>query len=86
MYTYIVITYTVPNDHALVKCKIVPGKSSVEQVETNCQNLKYFPLDEKDRWKVDLIKEVIDAKNDDLEVPGFEIDELETILHHLCTE
>ena len=79
MYTYIVITYTVPNDHALVKCKIVPGKSSVEQVETNCQNLKYFLLDEKDRWKVDLIKEVIDAKNDDLEVPGFEIDEL-------CTE
>ena len=49
-------------------------------------NLSYFPLDMEDSWKVGVIKEIIDAKSDVLEVPGFDDDELETILLHLCTE
>jgi hypothetical protein len=57
----------------------------VEHVRKDNLNLKYFPLDEKDGWKVACIKEIIDVKNDELEVHGFENDELETILLHLCT-
>ena len=65
---------------------LLAGKSCVEHVRKDNLNLKYFPLDEKDGWKVAFIKEIIDVKNDELEVPGFENDELETILLHLCTD
>ena len=51
-----------------------------------CEDCSYFPLDGDDKWKVGMIKDIIDAKNDVLEVPGFEQDELETLLPHVCRD
>ena len=65
---------------------LLAGKASVDHVRKDSLNLSYFPLDVEDSWKVGVIKEIIDAKSDVLEVPGFDDDELETILLHLCTE
>ena len=53
---------------------------------TDIMNLSYFPLDVEESWKVGVIKEIVDAKSDVLEVSGFDNDELEAILLHLCTE
>ena len=49
-------------------------------------NWSNFPLDGDDTWKVGMVKVIMDTKNEVLEVPGFEKDELETILLHLCTD
>ena len=65
---------------------LLAGKSSVDHVRKGSLDLSYFPLDVEDSWKVGVIKEIIDAKSDVLEVPGFDNNELEAILHHLCTE
>ena len=65
---------------------LLAGKSCIDHVRKGSFNWSYFPLDEDDKWKVGMIKEIIDAKNDVMEVPGFEQDELETILLHLCTD
>ena len=66
---------------------ILVGKTSVDDV--NLEDLKAlssFKLEEKDAWKVPMVKEIIDIKADQLEVPGFELKEIEALLHHLCTE
>ena len=62
------------------------GKSRVEDVKLeDSSSLTYHTLDPSEAWKVSSIKEIINTKAGMLEVPGFQIDELEEILHHLCT-
>ena len=62
------------------------GQTSVEDIKIeDIKNLTYNELDKDDVWKVAAIKEVVNAKFGVLEVPGFELDELEEILDHLCT-
>ena len=65
---------------------LLAGKSCVEQVNrATTDNITYFKLDEVDRWKVGFIREIIDFKNDMVDVPGFSLGEMETILKHICT-
>ena len=65
---------------------LLAGKSCVEQVNrATTDSITYFELDEVDRWKVGFIREVIDFKNDMVDVPGFSLEEMETILKHICT-
>ena len=47
--------------------------------------IEYFPMDRVDSWKVDVIREIIDVKNQTAKIENFEIEELETILNYLCT-
>ena len=63
------------------------GKSSVHDVKmVDAEKLSYMVMDEKDMWKVHCIKEIIEIKEGLMEVPGFNIEELDTILCHLCTD
>jgi hypothetical protein len=55
---------------------LLAGRSSVDHVRKGSLDLSYFPLDVEDSWKVGVIKEIIDAKSDVLEVSGFDNDEL----------
>ena len=48
--------------------------------------LKYFKLDDNEKWKVSMIQEIIDLKQGELEVPGFDLEELDAMLHYLCTD
>ena len=43
----------------------------------------YKDVPEGEEFRVDIIKEIIEVKNNCLEVPGFSIDELNDILQHL---
>jgi hypothetical protein len=65
---------------------LLAGKSCIDHARKGSFNWSYFPLDGDDKWKVGMIKEKIDNKNDVMEVPGFAQDELETILLHLYTD
>ena len=63
------------------------GKSSIKDVKLgDTEKLSYIMMEEMDRWKVNLIKEIIDIKAGMMEVPGFELKELDTLLCHLCTD
>ena len=39
----------------------------------------------EDKWKVDVIKEIIDTREGKLEVEGFTQDEVTFMINHLCT-
>ena len=45
---------------------------------------KYRDVPRNEKYRVAFIDEIIDVKNNQLEVNGFHDDELEEILHHLC--
>ena len=45
---------------------------------------KYRILPENEKYRVGFIKEIVDVKNNQLEVEGFDDEELEAILQHLC--
>ena len=66
---------------------ILVGKTKVEDVQLqDLTKISYFKLDDKDKWKVGMINEILDIKANQMEVPGFESEELEALLHHICTE
>ena len=50
---------------------LLAGKSCVDRVRKDSLKWSYFPLDGDDKWKVGMIKRIIDAKNNVLEVPEF---------------
>ena len=45
----------------------------------------YFGIEEKEKWRIDIINEIIEIRNNDIEVPGFNTDELSEILNYACT-
>ena len=51
------------------------------------QQLKYFKIKDRDMWRIPIIKEAMDIRAGNLDIPeGWTKDELEEILHLACTE
>ena len=72
--------------HNFRNIMLLVGKSSVESVkQEDIDKIEYFPLDETERWKIDVIKEIIDVKSSTLDIAGFALEELKEILTYLCT-
>ena len=65
---------------------LLMGKTSVGEIKrVDVENINYFRLDEKESLKVQCIQEIIEAKNNRVEIPGFEGEELQAMLNYLCT-
>ena len=62
------------------------GKNSIDEVKVSeTDSLNYLGSNEENSWKVAPIREIVETKAGNLDIPGFDSDELETILHYLCT-
>ena len=64
------------------------GKSSVKELTMNKQSIKtaqVYPLQNDEVWKTDLIKEITVIKIGLLDIE-FDLDNLNEILEHICTE
>ena len=63
------------------KIMLLADKDSIEDVKKgDVDKIEYHKLDENEVWKVEAIKEIINVKSGILEVPGFELEELQEIL------
>ena len=71
--------------HNLRNIMLLVGKTSVADVRKS-DVVSYIKLEDKDLWKVQVIKDIIDTKAGIKEVTGFSTEELTDILSHLCTE
>ena len=66
---------------------LLVGKTSVEDVKVeDLDNLECFKLENDELQKNTQIQEIINVKAGNLEVVGFQNDELEILLSHLCTD
>ena len=65
---------------------LLVGKTSIDGLDKkDAENVKYHPIDKGDIWKIDAIKEIVEAKRRRLEIEDFYPNELEDILTYLCT-
>ena len=60
------------------------GESSVDHLKSAQCHAAYHKLPEDQLYRVHFATEVIDLKNNELEVPGFDHQELDEILSYLC--
>ena len=66
---------------------LITDKSDVRDLlPSDASQLKYFPMDANENWKLPLIKEMIDTKQQQLEISNFTDDDLEEMLIFLCTK
>ena len=59
-------------------------KHDVRSLQPSDVKAKQRNLPENKQYRVEFIKELIDVRNNQLEVAGFDEEELEAILQHLC--
>ena len=65
---------------------LLVGKTTIEEITTHdIKELRYHGISFEDNWKVDFIHEIIEIKNNQLEVNEFSKEELNDILEYLCT-
>ena len=62
-------------------------KVNVDQLDfRDIQQLQYYPTKDDEKWKENLVLEILNARNNNLEVDGFTDSELDEILQHLCSD
>ena len=65
---------------------LLVGKTSVKDVtKKDADMIEYFQMEEKDSWKVEMIKEIINVKSNIANIDNLNTEELETVLTYLCT-
>ena len=60
------------------------NQDDVRNLKPSDYRAKYRDIPENEEYTVGLIKEIVEIKNQQLEVDGFNDDELDYILHHVC--
>ena len=62
------------------------GKGTVQDIQINdTDSIEYNMVPQSEAWRINLVKELIDIKHENVEVLGMENDELDQILDHICT-
>ena len=70
----------------LRKILLLTEKDTIDELsKADVTSLQYQEADPKNKWKINMIKEITDIKFDQLEVENFSKDKLEEILSFLCT-
>ena len=65
---------------------LLVGKSKVEDVcFQDHAKLSYFTIDRENKWRIPMIQEIVNLKQGDQEVEGFDYHEVNDMLDHLCT-
>ena len=52
--------------------------------EKDIENFEYAAVEPEDQWKVNMVLEIIEARESQVSIENFEKEELEEILEHLC--
>ena len=70
--------------HNLRTIMLLAEKTKIDDLDHNIA-IDYHPIDGRNKWKVNLIQELIEVKNGSLEVQGIQAEEVQQILEYVCT-
>ena len=65
---------------------LLAGNRTIDEVLNSKVDVEYHKLDEEQLWRADMLRELIDVRNDVKSIEELENDDLEEILEFLCTE
>ena len=57
----------------------------IEDLKVGKVDFDYHTVEKADKWKMDILKELINVRHDDLTVPGLGQKEVEEIIEYICT-
>ena len=61
------------------------GKHTIDEVKSNdIDKFEYAPVMPDDTWKIDMVKELIEVRENQASIENFSADDIEDILEHLC--
>ena len=70
----------------LRRIMLLTGKGTVEDLEVKDANsLHYHKVPACEEWRLNLLKELIDIKNEEIDVPGIDMYQLDQIINYVCT-
>ena len=62
-------------------------KVHVDQLQpVDILGMEYHPVHDEHKWKIKMIKEILDIRSGKIEIDDFDNDELSEILNHLCSD
>ena len=65
---------------------MMADKSRIDDLEVeDAVSLKYFEIPDHETWRANLLKEIVNMKNDVNEVNGIAMEELDQIMNYICT-
>ena len=65
---------------------LLVNKTNISELSTNdAINIKFMPVPEEEMWKINMVKEITDIKFGEQVLEDFPHDDLEKILHFICT-
>ena len=64
---------------------MMAGKNSIEELVTSKVVVKYHEMTEEEAWRSNFVREIVDIRHEELIVSGFNKDQLDDILKHLCS-
>ena len=75
-------------DSNLRNILLLTSKTHVDELQPSLVNtIEYNKIEERDLWRVNLVKELIDLKHGDLVIPdGWTEGELDMIMNFACTQ
>ena len=65
---------------------LMSRKDDIDQLSrADVKYMIYMPVTEQDRWKLNIVNELIDVKWGESVVEGFDDEEINAIIEELCT-
>ena len=65
---------------------LLVNKTSIEELNpTDAENISYHIANEKDEWRINVAKELLQVKAGDLEIEGFDYKEIKDMTELICT-
>ena len=64
---------------------LLAGKNKTEELMTGKVDPEYHQVENDEKWRINVVQELIDVRLGELSIHGVELKEVEEILEHICT-
>ena len=62
------------------------GKSHWTKIKgSDIDNISYCDIDNADKWRVNFVNELLEIKRNEIEVDGFSVEEIDSMMDYVCT-
>ena len=64
---------------------ILADKTRIGDLRANLEDFQYHIIPDEEKWRINMLRELVNVKENECTVPGFEENEIVEILEYICT-